>query len=65
MAAQCREVLGSHATICCGQRADRYGPTDNRGISSILISGFWLWLGSRMPRFIYARYCPEPSRALP
>lgn len=61
MAAQCRQVLGSHATICSGQRADRYEPTDNRGISSILISGFWLWLGSRMPRFLIVQGTPVRS----
>jgi hypothetical protein len=46
MAAQCREVLGSHATICSGRRADRYEPTHDRGSLPIRIVGYWLWLGS-------------------
>jgi hypothetical protein len=42
MAAQCREVLGSHATICSGRRADRYKPVNYRGSLLIRIVGYWL-----------------------
>ena len=55
MAAQCREVLGSHAIICSGRRADRYRPNDNRGSSSIRFVGYWLRSGSTLPRFLSER----------